>query len=176
MDSKVIIHKNLIVFHLLFLAFFNPLMAQQTSNDFWNHLRFGGGVGLSFGDGFFSATLAPSAIYEFNNTVALGFGLNGTMSNSKGFYKSTIFGGGLIGLFNVVSGLQLSMEFEELNVNRTYDMNLGLPNDNYWSPALFMGAGYRSGNVTVGVRYDVLYDKEKSIYADPWAPFVRFYF
>jgi hypothetical protein len=26
------------------------------------------------------------------------------------------------------------------------------------------------------VRYDVLYDNERSVYADPWAPFVRFFF
>ena len=72
--------------------------------------------------------------------------------------------------------MQLSTEFEELNVNRRYDINLNIQDENYWSPALFLGVGYRSGNVTFGIRYDVLYDKDKSIYFDPWAPFVRFYF
>ena len=43
---------------------------------FWNQVRFGGGIGLSFGDGFFSGTLAPSAIYEFNSSFAAGIGLN----------------------------------------------------------------------------------------------------
>ena len=41
---------------------------------------------------------------------------------------------------------------------------------------LFIGAGYRSGNVTFGIRYDVLYDEKKSIYADAWVPFVRVFF
>lgn len=164
---------------LIFLCFFitaNVIMAQQKTSDFWNQVRFGGGVGLSFGDGYFSTTIAPSTIYEFNKSLALGVGLNATFNNQKRVYKSTILGGSLIGLFNVINELQLSAEFEELNVNRTYDANLNLDKENYWAPALFIGAGYRSGNVTLGVRYDVLYDADKSIYADPWAPFVRFYF
>ncbi|WP_299394875.1 alpha-ketoglutarate decarboxylase [uncultured Gelidibacter sp.] len=145
-------------------------------SDFWSHVRFGGGIGLSFGDGFFSGTLAPSAIYEFNDQVALGVGLNGTYNKKKDFYKSTVFGGSLIGLYNPIQAIQLSAEFEELNVSRNWDDRLGIPNDNYWYPALFLGAGYRTRNVAVGIRYDVLYDKDKSIYADPWAPFVRVYF
>ena len=79
-------------------------------------------------------------------------------------------------LFNVIREIQLSAEFEQLNVDRNYNVNLNIEDDNYWVPALFIGAGYRSGNITFGVRYDVLYDEEQSIYIDPWMPFVRFYF
>ena len=161
---------------ILVLCSIGLISAQERTNNFWNHMRYGGGIGLSFGDGFFSGTLAPSAIYEFNHHVALGIGLNATFNNQKQVYKSTILGGSLIGLFNVIDAVQLSTEFEELNVNRRYDINLNIQDENYWSPALFLGAGYRSGNVTFGIRYDVLYDKDKSIYFDPWAPFVRFYF
>jgi len=32
---------------------------------------------------------------------------------------------------------------------------------------LFIGFGSRSGPVSFGIRYDVLYDRNKSIYADP---------
>ena len=172
------INKNTLTVFLLILSFSNHIHAQQNSlnNDFWNHVRFGGGIGLSFGDGFFSGTLAPSAIYEFNNDVALGVGLNGTYNQQKDIYKSSILGGSLIGLFSPVNEIQLSAEFEELHVNRKFDSYLNLENDTYWSPALFFGAGYRSGNVTFGIRYDVLYDKNKSIYANAWTPFLRFYF
>ena len=76
----------------------------------------------------------------------------------------------------MINEIQLSTEFEQLNVNRKYNVNLNIEDDNYWIPALFLGVGYKSGNVTIGIRYDVLYDNEKSIYADPWAPFIRFYF
>ncbi|MGB5418287.1 alpha-ketoglutarate decarboxylase [Algibacter sp.] len=162
---------------LIILSFcFQNIQSQEAKSDFWNHVRFGGGLGLNFGDGFFSATVAPSGIYEFNEKISLGVGLNATFNNQKSAYKSTILGGSLIGLFNPIRAIQLSTEFEQLNVNRRYNTNLNISDDNYWIPALYFGVGYRSGNVTFGIRYDVLYDNEKSIYADPWAPFVRFYF
>ena len=176
MKTFLIINKKIILIILVVSFSLNHLMAQQKTSYFWSHVRFGGGIGLSFGDNFFSGTLAPSVIYEFDNTFATGIGLNGTFDNQKSVYKSTILGGSLIGLFNVINELQLSAEFEQLNVHRRYHVNLNIPDDNYWSPALFLGAGYRNGHVTFGIRYDVLYDKNKSIYIDPWAPFVRVYF
>lgn len=148
--------------------------AQNQQNEFWDHVRFGGGIGLSFGDGFFSGTLAPSAIYQFNNQFAAGIALSGTYNSLKNNYTSTILGGSLIGLYNVIPQIQLSAEFEELNVTRNYEYNV--PNTNYWYPALFIGAGFHSKNFTVGIRYDVLYESKKSIYAEAWAPFVRIYF
>jgi len=148
----------------------------NNNNEFWNHVRFGGSLGLSFGDNFFSGTLAPSAIYQFDNPFALGFSLNGTYNTQKNFYNSTIFGGSVLALFNPIYEIQLSAEFEELNVNRNWDSRTGIEDENYWYPALFLGLGYSTNNVTFGVRFDVLYDKYKSIYADSWAPFVRVYF
>lgn len=176
MNTFPLIIKRTLLFFVIIFNCLSTLNAQQNKNTFWNQVRFGGGIGLSFGDGFFSGTLAPSAIYEFNNEFALGFGLNGTYNKQKDIYKSTILGGSLIGLFSPINEIQLSAEFEKLHVNRKYDSYYNLPNDTYWSPALFIGAGYRSGNVTLGIRYDLLYDKDKSIYADAWAPFIRFYF
>ncbi|MCB0456660.1 MAG: alpha-ketoglutarate decarboxylase [Flavobacteriaceae bacterium] len=152
------------------------LKAQEESFKFWDHVRFGGGLGLSFGDGFFSGTVAPSAIYEFNDQFALGVGLNGTYNSLKNTYKSTILGGSVISLFNVIEELQFSAEFEELHVNRKYESVFAVDDDNYWYPALFLGLGYRNQNFTMGIRYDVLYKAEKSIYADAWMPFVRVYF
>lgn len=167
----------------LFLLFFiasvlslKSLYAQQQNSNFWNQVRFGGGIGLSFGDGFFSGSLAPSAIYDISPYTSFGVGLSGTFNSQKDYYKSTILGGSLIGLFNPFRGVQISTEFEELHVTRNYDNRLNIKNDSYWLPALYLGAGYRAGNVTFGIRFDVLHDKTKSIYADAWAPFVRFYF
>ena len=164
---------------LFFLTISASLFSQTsttTSNDFWQHVRYGGGIGLGFGNGFFSGTLAPSAIYEFNEMFALGVGLNGTYSSRKNYYNSTVLGGSLIGLFNPIREIQLSAEFEELNVNRKWNSQLNVENQNYWYPALFLGAAYRSQNVAVGIRFDVLYDRDKSIYGDSWMPFVRVYF
>lgn len=168
------------IFLILFLLIFNgfQLDAQENpkSSDFWKHVRFGGGIGLSFGEGFFSGTLAPSAIYEFNPQVAIGVGLNGTYNSLKDRYSSTIVGGSILGLWNVIPEIQLSAEFEELFVSRNYGDFITTVDENYWYPALFLGAGFRNGFVTFGIRYDVLYDENKSIYANAWVPFVRVYF
>lgn len=180
MKKSSILHKKNTVFLLLMCLFSVGLLAQQheksPASDFWNHVRFGGGIGLSFGDGFFSGTLAPSAIYQFNKQFALGVGLSGTYNSQKYFYKSTIIGGSIIGLYNPINELQISAEFEENNVSIDWDNRTGFANENYWYPALFIGAGYHSRNVTIGIKFDVLYDKSKSTYADPWMPFVRVYF
>lgn len=169
----MLFRKQILCAFLLF-CFFGQ--AQQDQNEFWKNVRYGGGIGLNFGNGFFGATIAPSAIYQFDEQFALGVGLNATFNNQKDVYKTTVLGGSLVGLYNVIPEIQLSGEFEQLNVSRRYDININATDDNYWSPALFLGAGYRSGNVIVGVRYNVLHDSDKSIYIDPWVPFIRFFF
>lgn len=150
--------------------------AQETQNEFWKNVRYGGGLGLNFGNGFFSATIAPSAIYEFNNKAALGVGLNATFNNQRDVFKTTVLGGSLIGLYNVIPQIQISGEFEQLNVSRRYDIRVDANDDSFWSPALFLGAGFRNGNMIFGMRYNVLHDDGRSIYQDAWVPFVRFFF
>lgn len=147
----------------------------ENTNTFWDHVRFGGGIGLSFGDGFFSGTLAPSAIYQFNEEFGLGLGLNGTYNSLKNNYNSTILGVSVISLFNPIPELQVSGEFEQLNVNQKFE-NSNFEDENYWLPALYVGLGYRTNNVTFGMRYDLLFDKNKSVFANAWTPFVRVFF
>lgn len=151
--------------------------AQEKHDNFWDHVRFGGGIGLSFGDEYFSGTLAPSAIYQFNEQFAAGVALSGTYASFKNNTNATILGGSVLALYSIIPQIQLSAEFEELNVNRKIKY-IGAPdiNHNYWYPALFVGAGFRSDNFTIGIRYDVLYDDKESIYANAFAPFVRVYF
>ncbi|WP_460220107.1 alpha-ketoglutarate decarboxylase [Psychroserpens sp. MEBiC05023] len=174
--SSLFQSKTLFLFVIL-LTFSIASFSQNKddNNTFWKHVRFGGGIGLSFGDGFFSGTLAPSAIYQFNSDFGLGVGLNGTYNSLKNNYSSTILGASMIGLYNPIPELQVSGEFEELNVNQKFDNNL-FEDRNYWVPALFVGLGYRANNITIGMRYDLLYDRGKSVYADPWMPFVRVFF
>ncbi|TXD70976.1 alpha-ketoglutarate decarboxylase [Aequorivita lipolytica] len=151
-------------------------LAQNQQYNFWQHVRFGGGIGLSFGDGFFSGTLAPSAVYQFNKQFTAGVAFNGTYASLKNNYNATILGGSILALYNIIPEIQLSAEFEELNVNRNYKYYLEEFEENYWYPALFLGAGFHTNNVTIGIRYDILFDNEKSIYTNAFAPFVRVYF
>lgn len=171
--KKVLI---LIVVSSFSINSFGQLSDPNSGENFWDNVRFGGNIGLSFGSNFFSGTLSPSAIYQVNHQVALGTAIGFTYNEQRDFYKSTVIGLSFITLFNPIPEIQLSGEFEQLHVNRKYDSELDTPNNEYWYPALYLGAGYGAGNVTIGMRFDVLYDKNKSIYANSWAPFIRVYF
>lgn len=170
--------KPFLIFSTLFSSGF--LMAQQqtatpkTQSDFWRRVQFGGGIGLSFGSGYTDISLAPSAIYNFNQYVALGLGAQYTYVKQKNYYASNLYGGSIIGLFNPIPEIQLSAELEELRVN----VNLIGSDSNsqdYWNTGLFLGAGYRNGNVTIGARYNVLNDNN-NVYSNAFMPFVRVYF
>ncbi|MDX1333031.1 MAG: alpha-ketoglutarate decarboxylase [Robiginitalea sp.] len=157
---------------LFFLIFCFVCSASTAQSDsFWSRVRYGGGIGLSFGQEFVQIGLAPSAIYQVNDYAAVGLGINYSYSKISDTKFSAI-GGSLIGLVNPIPALQVSGEFEQLYVNQSF----GPLDDSYWLPALFLGLGYATGPVTFGIRYDVLYDSDKSLYADPWIPFVRVYF
>lgn len=151
--------------------------APKSKSDFWQRVQFGGGIGLNIGSGFTDVTLAPSGIYNINEYVSAGVGLQGSYVSSKNYFTSAVYGGSLIGLFNPIEEVQLSAELEELRVNRTVDA-VGGPNikDNFWNTALFIGAGYRSQNVTIGVRYNVLYNPNIYVYSEAFMPFARIYF
>ena len=176
MQKKHSFQNKMILVILLLLIFKIDAVAQDYKPSFWSHVRIGGGIGLSFGSGFFSGILAPSALYDFNEKFSLGLGLTGTYNTSKDFYKSSIIGGSILGLYNVIPQLQISAEFEELYVNREYDNSLLNPDESYSTPALFFGLGFRQKNITFGMRYDVLYDNYKSVYASAFVPFMRIYF
>ena len=155
----------------------NTALPPKIKSDFWKHVQFGGGVGLSIGSGYTDITLAPSAIYNFNDYVSAGIGLQGTYVSSKNYFNSAIYGASIITLFNPIEQIQLSIELEQARVNRTLIVNNGNSiKDDFWNTGLFLGAGYRSGNVIVGARYNVLYTKNDFVYSDALMPFVRIYF
>ncbi len=162
-----------LLFYIVFLGISSIVFAQNTTqkSDFWDRVRFGGGVGIGFNNAGFNGALSPTAYYQVSNSFAAGVGLSGIYSK-VGDSKLTAYGGSLATLYNPIQFLQLSAEFEQLRVTRS----LGDLKEQNWAPALFLGVGYRTNFATVGIRYDVLYDEEKSIYVNPWAPFVRFYF
>jgi long-subunit fatty acid transport protein len=162
---------------LSFALYCQDNVQNQKKGEFWNHVKFGGGFGLSLGTGFTDITIAPSAIYNFNNYVSIGAGLQGSLVAQKDYYTSGIYGASLITLFNPIEHAQISLELEQVRVNSTFQ-TVGGSNikNNFWNTGLFVGAGYRMDNVTVGVRYNLLFDKDKSVYSDALMPFIRVYF
>lgn len=160
----------------LFSFSYSQTIAENTSNDFWKQLQYGGGFGLNFGTGYTEITLAPSAIYPINNYVSLGAGFVGGYTNSKQYYTTGVLGVNVISLFNPIKNIQLSAEIEQLRVNTELQFIPNPVTNSYWNTGLYVGAGYRNGNVTLGARYNLLFDKDKSIYSDALMPFVRLYF
>jgi len=148
---------------------------QKQKSSFWQNVLFGGNVGLSFGSNFFSGSLSPSAIYRFNEKFSTGTSLIFSYNKEKYIYESYIVGASILGLFNPIPQIQISAEFEQLSINRSFDNPIYL-DENYWYPGLYLGAGFNTGPVTMGIRFDVLYDSERSIYANAYNPFVRVYF
>ena len=172
-------------FFVILISLFSNLMRAQEENNvidnntqFWDKVQFGGGLGLGIGSGYTDISVMPSAIYNISEIVAVGVGLQFGYLSSKNYYKSYIYGGSIVGLVNPIPEIQLSAELEQVRVNTDYRANNSRPSfsDDYWNTALFLGAGYRTGNVTIGGRYDILFNNERSLYGSAFMPFVRVYF
>jgi len=170
---------------LIILAFFfyENVIAQyqpapQSRSPFWQNVQFGGGLGLSFGSGYTDISIAPSAIYNLNPYLAVGLGLQGSYVASKGYYDSGIYGASILTYINPIPEIQFSINLNESYVNNHYEAYYGQKSytDSFWNTALFLGAGYRTGNVTVGLAYNVLFDENDNVYSDALMPFVRAYF
>ncbi|MGL2965181.1 hypothetical protein [Flavobacterium sp. XGLA_31] len=180
--------KNTLKFncHLLILMLVfgisNVIFAQEKplpkakTGAFWEHVQFGGVFGLSTGNEFTDITVAPSAIYNFNDYFALGTGLQYSHLKQKNYYTSNVVGGSIIGLFNPIEEAQLSLEVEEIHVNSTYADLYNNVKKSFWNTGLYVGAGYHADNITIGARVNVLYDKNKDIYGSAFMPFIRAYF
>ena len=146
----------------------------KSTPDFWKHVQFGGGIGFSSGNGYTNFAISPSAMYNFNEKISAGFGLQYNYLKSSSSFSSHMYGANALVLVNPIKEIQLSAELEELRVN----VDLIGSNSNsqdYWNTGLFLGAGYRSGNATIGARYNVLNDN-KNVYGNAFMPFVRMYF
>lgn len=165
----------------IFLTGCLSLKAQDTlisnqKSDFWRNVQFGGGLGFSVGNDYTDIMVAPSGIYNINHYVSVGLGLQYGYAKQKHLFQSHMYGPSIIGLFNPIPEAQLSVELEQLRVNNTYTQFSPNIKDDFWNTALFLGAGYRAQNVTIGIRYNILYNEANNVYSQAWLPFVRAYF
>lgn len=166
--------KNGISLVLILIVF--SLYAQQNKKDnsdvnFWDKVQFGGGLNIGVSNNITNLGISPSAIYNFNDQFKAGVGLSYLYSKHKEIDQGlNIYGGSIIGLYNPSEEIQVSTEFEENII-----LQSGFDSKNV--EALYLGLGYSVGrNITLGIRYDVLYDENKSIYGSAFSPIVRVYF
>lgn len=173
LNSNKVTKKALIVVFTMIYGLSSAQNTPPSQGDFWSRVRFGGGLGLGIGSGYTNIMVAPSAVYDFNDYFSAGLGLQGSYVKVRDEFDSYLYGASLIGLFNPIEQIQLSAELEQVRVNLTYEDDF---KENFWNTALFLGAGYRAENVTIGVRFNVLHDSNKKVYNDAFMPFVRVYF
>ena len=141
----------------------------KKKSEFWQKVRFAPGFGFNFTNGSTSLAITPTAIYQFNEKFAAGAGLGYRYSKS-GDFKNNVFSVNALALYNPLQTFQLSAEIEQLFVNQ----KTGTFSNKYNYPALNLGASYRVGRIlTVGLQYDILYDKNKSIYSSAFTPIIR---
>ena len=147
---------------------------------FWKNVQFGGGLQLGFSTGFTNIGVSPSMLYNINEFVSVGSGLQISYVSATDNYSSLIYGANITTLFNPIESIQLSVDLEQLRVNTTSSIALAganvFPKNSFWNTGLWLGAGFRTNNITVGGRYNVLFNKNNSVYSDAFLPFVRVYF
>jgi hypothetical protein len=148
----------------------------KTKNDFLERVQFGGGLGLGFGNGYADIMIAPNAIYNFNNYFSAGLGAQYSYVKQRNIFTSNIYGGSFIGLFHPIREIQISTEMDQLRVNSRFETVNGTATRDFWNTALFIGAGYRNENITIGLRYNVLHKDRDYMYVDALMPFVRVFF
>jgi len=145
---------------------------------------FGGNIGLSFWNGGTDIMIAPKAYYNVSPKFLTGFGLTYIYSDYKddfGKYSQNSFGPSIMGAFRPIPYLQFSAEYEGLQTNGnstiyTIGGNNRKNEYSYWNNAIYLGASFVSRNVSFGIRYDVLYDANRSAYSSAWSPVIGFYF
>lgn len=149
----------------------------EPANNFFSDMMFGGNLGVAFGNGFANVNVSPMAYKPVSNMFTVGTGLQFNYMK-WGETSTAAYGLNLIGLFTPIPELQLSAEVEQLRINSTYtDINRDAVSNNFWNTGLFLGAGYNTGGVVVGMRYNVLHNNSSNrIYATAWVPFVRVMF
>jgi hypothetical protein len=139
------------------------------SSDFWQNVQFE--VELVYWSNYTDISLAPSAIYNFNE---YSFGSWSQYTYLK--KKITMLPNLWWQYYRVIQSHTCNPTFCWIR-GTCININLDGTSSNsqdYWNTGLFR-AGYRSGNATIGARYNVLNDTN-NIYGSPFMPFVRVYF
>ena len=94
-QKPFIFNTNLMILLLVFPMIGNAQDAnlpRPKTSAFWDYVQVGGAFGLSVGNDYTDITIAPSAIYNFNDHFAIGTGLQYSHLKQKDNYKSNLYG------------------------------------------------------------------------------------
>jgi long-subunit fatty acid transport protein len=139
-----------------------------------NRLKFGLGFGVNFIGGT-NLSLSPNLTYRLTKNFSVGGGLQFNYAGLKDIQKTTTYGANALVYYTPVRKLLTTLEFSELHVNRN-SLITNTTNE-FWESALFIGAGIQiTPKLSLGAKYNVLYDKNKSVYSSPVVPFINISF
>ena len=178
--KKLIINISVCV---AFLFFSGQALAQTTNISVIDsaatiepRLTFGCGFGINFLGGT-NITLSPNLMYAVSDKFSLGAGIQGSYISIKDVQSTTTIGLNVIGEYNLSKKLTTLLEFAELKVNTKQETAEGEIKNDFWESALFVGAGYNINNkISIGAKFNLLYDEDESVYASPIIPFVNITF
>ncbi|MFV0185115.1 hypothetical protein OBK25_10355 [Empedobacter falsenii] len=168
--------KKLLLF-IISLTLSSTIYAQINQNQpFNNNWRFGGGLGLSFGNnGYFGFNVSPSVGYMIANNLELG-ATAGYQYAKDDYAKLNLFNAGPYINFFPVENLFLRANYMyytgKQKYNERYNYNY---ETNLDESALWLGAGYQSSGPVrfqAGVMYNVLYKENESIFSSGFQPFM----
>ena len=168
--------KKLLLF-IISLTLSSTIYAQINQNQpLNNNWRFGGGLGLSFGNnGYFGFNVSPSVGYMIANNLELG-ATAGYQYAKDDYAKLNLFNAGPYVNFFPVENLFLRANYMyytgKQKYNERYNYNY---ETNLDESALWLGAGYQSSGPVrfqAGVMYNVLYKENESIFSSGFQPFM----
>ena len=137
-----------------------------------NNWTFGGYAGLGTGSGGTSIYVTPKVGYKVSENFELGAAGNFTWNNNS-YYNSTMIGVGPYANYYFARTAYISGMFQEYFINyRNRYNNLNTKNN---ESVLYLGGGYmqRLGDrayMQIGAMYNVLYDKNKSVFGSGFVP------
>lgn len=134
-----------------------------------NPWRIGGELGFSLGNNSTGIHISPSVGYMFTSQLEVGATLAYTYNKYRD-YKFNVFSGGVFTNYHIIPELFARGHYEYYTGDRK-DNNIS---DTFHENALWLGAGYQNyGRVQfqAGVLYNVLHDKDNSVFSSPWRPF-----
>lgn len=168
MHSIIFMKKLIILSALLFSIHSFGQLGLSTGFGKW---RAGGGLGVNFGDNsYFGLSVYPQLGYLIAPKLETGVTAGYQYSSWKEA-KSNLFSFGPYLNFYPFSGLFLRSQYEYFTGKTKSKFNSY--STSYDEDALWLGGGYRSGgrvSFYAGAMYNVLWDKENSIFSNGVRP------
>ncbi len=165
---------------IISLTLSNATFAQENQNqNITNNWRFGGGLGLSFGNnGYFGFNISPSVGYMVANNFEVG-GIAGYQYGKDDYFKQNLFNVGPYINYYPIENIFLRANYMYYTGKQKYENDQPFYNSiseiDLNESALWLGGGYQSNGpmrFQAGILYNVLYKENESIFSSGLQPFM----